>query len=112
MPATPASSRSAAAVRVAGPSLPPVTAPSTSAIRKLPVRYPRIAIPSRKPTSPTRVTRNALTAARGASGSVRSWPISKYEQMPMTSQPTSSSTRSPATTTVSIAAVKRLTCAA
>ena len=47
-------------------------------------------MPSRKPTSPTRVTMNAFTAAAGASGSLRSWPISRYEQMPMTSQPTSS----------------------
>src|SRR3712207_7222595 len=35
----------------------------------------------------------SLTAARGASGSRRSWPISRYEQMPMTSQPTSSRIR-------------------
>ena len=69
-------------------------------------------MPSRKPTSPTRVTTNAFTAAFGASGRLRSWPISRYEQMPMTSQPTSSRIRSPETTTSSIAAVKRLTWAA
>ena len=43
-------------------------AASTSAIRKLPASTPSSAMPSRKPTSPTRVTRNAFTAARGRLG--------------------------------------------
>jgi hypothetical protein len=62
-------------------------------------------IPMRKPTSPSRVTRNALTAARELARSSQWWPIRKYEQMPMTSQPTYRTMRSPARTTSSIAAV-------
>jgi hypothetical protein len=68
--------------------------------------------PSRNPTSPTRVTRNAFTAAAGASGRRRSWPISRYEHAPITSQPTSSSMRSLDVTTSSMAPVNRLTWAA
>lgn len=55
--------------------------------------------------SPSRVTRNALIAPSRASGSSQWWPIRKYEQMPITSQPTSSTNRSFAVTTTSIAAV-------
>ncbi len=108
LPATPASSSRPAAVRVAMLW----SWASTSAIRKLPAETPSSAMPSRKPTSPTRVTRNAFTAAAGASGSRRSWAISRYEQIPITSQPTSSRIKSPETTTSSMAAVKRLICAA
>jgi hypothetical protein len=108
LPATPASRSRPATVSVVGPG----RSASTAEISNVPAETPSSAIPSRKPTSPTLVTRNAFTAAAGASGSVRSCAISRYEQMPMTSQPTSSMMRSPATTTSSIAAVNRLTCAA
>lgn len=108
LPATPASSSRPAAVNVT----PEWSWASTSAIRKLPVDTPSSAMPSRNPTSPTRVTRNAFIAAAGAPGSRRSWAMSRYEQRPITSQPTSSMIRSPATTTSSIAPVKRLIWAA
>ena len=103
LPATPASSSSAGIV--AG------RAPAVATSNEWPASASS-AMPSRKPTSPSRVTTNALTAAAGASGSVRSWPISRYEQMPITSQPTSRRIRSPETTTSSMAAVNRLTWAA
>ena len=62
-------------------------------------------MPSTNPMSPTRVTRNALTAACRAASRSLSCPTSRYEQRPMTSQPMSSSSRSSACTTSSIAAV-------
>ena len=55
-------------------------------------------IPITNATSPTRVTRNACTAARRAAGRSLWWPTSRYEQMPMTSQPTSTRNRSSACT--------------
>ncbi|RAO35132.1 hypothetical protein PSN01_04720 [Micromonospora saelicesensis] len=51
-------------------------------------------------------------AAAGAPASRRSWAIRRYEQRPITSQPTNSMIRSPATTTSSMAPVKRLIWAA
>ena len=69
-------------------------------------------MPRTNPTSPTLVTRNALTAAARAASRSLSWPTSRYEHRPMTSQPISSSNRSSACTTSSIAAVNSETVAA
>src|SRR5947207_1371326 len=63
-------------------------------------------IPNMNGTSPTRVVRNALIAAPELAGSSYQCPISRYEQTPMTSQPTRSWNRLPATTTSSMAPVK------
>ena len=59
--------------------------------------------PSTNPMSATRVTRNALWAARRALCRRDQWPMSRYEHQPMTSQPTTVSRRSPETTTRSMA---------
>src|SRR6478735_9746560 len=69
-------------------------------------------MPSTNPMSATRVTRNALCAARRALCRRDQWPMRRYEHQPMTSQPTTVSTRSPETTTSSIAAVNSDTVAA
>ena len=53
-----------------------------------------------------------MTAPARAPSCSQWWPIRKYEQTPMTSQPTSSTSRSPASTTSSIAAVNSETKAA
>ncbi len=52
-------------------------------------------MPNTKGTSPSLVTRKAFSEAVRASAVSQWWPIRKYEQMPMTSQPTSSTIRSP-----------------
>ncbi len=62
-------------------------------------------MPNMNGTSPTRVVMNALIAASEFSLTSHQWPINRYEQTPMTSQPTSSWIRLLETTTVSIAAV-------
>ena len=64
-------------------------------------------IPNMNGTSPTRVVMNALIAALEFSCSSYQCPISRYEQTPMISQPTSSMIRLFAITTVSIAPVNR-----
>jgi len=79
---------------------------------KLPAPSPSTMTPSSSPASPTRVTRNALTAARELALSSQWWPMRKYEQTPMISQPTYSTRRSRAKTTSSIAAVNSDTNAA
>ncbi len=61
--------------------------------------------------SATRVTRNALYAARRASGRSLSCPMSSHEHQPMTSQPTSTSTRSEACTSRSMPPAKSETVA-
>ena len=63
-------------------------------------------MPNMNGTSPTRVVRNALIAAEEFAWSSYQCPINRYEQMPMISQPTSSSNRFEARTTTSIAPVK------
>ena len=72
-------------------------------------------MPNSISTSPTRVVMNALMAAwngvmRLGSGYVRAnqKPMRRYEQRPITSQPTKSSSRLSATTSASIAAANRL----
>ena len=62
-------------------------------------------MPNMNGTSPIRVVMNALIAAFEFSLTSYQWPISRYEQTPMTSQPTSSWIRFGAMTTFSIAAV-------
>ncbi len=69
-------------------------------------------MPNRNGTSPSLVTRKAFSEAERASSVSQWWPIRKYEQMPMTSQPTSSTIRSPEYTTRNIAAVNSETSAA
>ena len=63
---TPSSSSSVAVVSVTPDSS--GTAASTPLIRNVPVETPSSRMPSRKPTSPTRVTRKALSAAAEADG--------------------------------------------
>ena len=79
-------------------------------VERAPVARPMM--PSTNPMSATRVTRNALCAARRALCRRDQWPMSRNEHQPMTSQPTTVSTRSPETTTSSMAAVNSDTVAA
>ena len=58
------------------------------------------------------MSRNAFTAPARASGSSQWCAIRKYEQAPISSQPTSSTHRSSAVTTVTIAPVNNETSAA
>ncbi|OPZ12868.1 MAG: hypothetical protein BWZ07_00980 [Alphaproteobacteria bacterium ADurb.BinA280] len=44
-------------------------------------------MPSRKPKSPTRLTRNAFMLAKIALGRLNQKPISKYDTKPTASQP-------------------------
>ncbi len=73
LPATPASRSIVAATSV--PADISGTFASTSAMRKLPAAPPSTKMPNRKPTSPRRVTRNALTAARELPRSSHQWPM-------------------------------------
>jgi predicted aconitase len=66
LPQTPASRSSVATVRVRE-SMSPMRKTS-SLMRKVPAATARVKIPNRNAMSPTRVTRNALTAAARASG--------------------------------------------
>ncbi len=72
-----------------------MAAASTSLIRKLPASAASRKMPNTKGTSPSLVTRKAFSEAVRASAVSQWWPIRKYEQMPITSQPTSSTIRSP-----------------
>ena len=72
----------------------------------IPVAKINAKMPNMNGTSPTRVVMNALIAAPEFAGSSYQCPISRYEQTPITSQPTSSWNRLPARTTSSIAPVK------
>ena len=47
----------------------------------------RIAVPTSRPTSPTRTVRNAFSAARALGSSSHQCPIRRNEQRPMISQP-------------------------
>jgi len=85
LPATPARSRTRAAVRtglpvtsdaVADPE-PPVQWTKTVPISVLPAPTARITSPSTKPMSATRVTMNALYAARRADSRSLTWPMSR-----------------------------------
>src|SRR6266508_225120 len=110
LPTTPPSSSSVARVRCS--TRPAATASRTSPILNEPAPAPRMKMPNRNGTSPALVMTNALTAAAWAYSSSQYWPMRKYEQMPMTSQPTSSTIRSAEYTTSSIAAVNSETSAA
>ena len=70
-----------------------------------PVAAISMMIPNMNGMSPIRVVMNALIAAFEFCFSSYQWPISRYEQTPMTSHPISSSIRLFEITTVSIAAV-------
>ena len=62
-------------------------------------------MPSRKPKSPTRLTRKALRLAKIALGRVYQKPISRYETTPTASQPKNSCMKLLAITSISIAKV-------
>ena len=63
------------------------------------------AMPSRKPKSPTRLTRNAFRFAKIADGRVYQNPISRYDTRPTASQPKNSCIRLFDITSISIANV-------
>ena len=60
------------------------------------------AIPSTKPKSPTRLTRNAFSPAKIAVGRVYQKPISRYDTTPTASQPKNSCMKLFAITSISI----------
>ncbi len=59
-------------------------------------------MPSTKPKSPTRLTRNALRLAKMALGRVYQNPISRYETTPTASQPKNNCMKLFAITSMSI----------
>ena len=63
-----------------------------------------IAVPTSRPTSPTRTVKNAFSAARALGSSSHQWPMSMNEQRPMISQPRMSWTMFSARTITSIPA--------
>ena len=65
-------------------------------------------IPSAKPKSPMRLTRNALIAAAFAEGRLYQKPIKRYDASPTPSQPKKSWTRLSAVTSINMKKVKRL----
>ena len=71
----------------------------------------RTITPMTKPRSPARVVMKALIAASEFSFSSNQWPMSRYEQTPTSSQPTSSCTVLLAMTRMSIEPVKRFSAA-
>ena len=68
-------------------------------------------MPIISPMSPVRVVRNALSAAALLAPSSHQWPMSANEQRPTPSQPRRTCSVLSATTSVSIAAVNRLSIA-
>ena len=64
-----------------------------------------IAVPTNRPTSPTRTVRNAFSAARLLASSSHQCPINKNEHRPMISQPRISCTMFSASTIVNIPAL-------
>ena len=86
--------------------------PSTSALiaemSNVPAAKNRTMTPIIKPTSPTRVVRNAFTAASELGFSSHQWPMSTNEHTPTSSQATSRASVLSATTRNSIDAVNRL----
>ena len=62
-------------------------------------------MPSRKPKSPTRLTRNAFRLAKIAVGRLYQKPISRYETTPTASQPKKSCKKLLLMTSISIANV-------
>ena len=64
-------------------------------------------MPSRKPKSPTRLTRKAFRFAKMALGRVYQKPISRYETTPTASQPKNSCRKLFDITSISMAKVNR-----
>jgi hypothetical protein len=67
-----------------------------------------IAVPTNRPTSPTRTVRNAFSAARLLGSSSHQCPISRNEHRPMISQPRMSCTMFSASTIVSMPALNNV----
>ncbi len=65
-------------------------------------------MPSTKPKSPTRLTRNAFRLAKIADGRVYQKPISRYETRPTASQPKNSCMKLFDITSISMENVNRL----
>ena len=86
------------------PMPPPAIFAVMSGMLAVPAATVRTKMPNRNGTSPVFVVMNALIAAFEFSFSSHQWPISRYEQMPTSSQPTSSWKRLSAMTRVSIEA--------
>src|SRR3546814_8285868 len=74
----------------------------------VPNQYITPAMPSRKPKSPTRLTRNALRFANTAVGRLNQKPISRYDTSPTASQPKNSCRKLLDITSISIENVNRL----
>ena len=70
-----------------------------------------IAVPTSRPTSPTRTVRNALSAERALASSSHQCPISMNEQRPMISQPRISITMFGASAMMSIPDENRVSAA-
>jgi hypothetical protein len=68
----------------------------------VPRKYSTAAMPSRKPKSPTRLTRNALRLAKIAVGRLYQKPISRYDTRPTASQPKNSCRKLLLITSISI----------
>ncbi len=74
-------------------------------MENVPMLPNRMAVPTSRPTSPTRTVKNALRAARLLASSSHQWPMSMNEQRPMISQPRISWTMFSARTITSIPAL-------
>src|SRR3990172_2985789 len=83
-PTAPPNRRSGMIVRSSG--LRTLSRDAISVNRSVPNWFQMMRTPTRKRTSPTRVTMNAFLAAAAASGLWYQKPISRYEQRPMISQ--------------------------
>ncbi len=101
-PMAPPKSRSAAAVSTAVEMAPSSTMLVISGMLAVPAAKVRAKIPNTKGTSPVFVVMKALMAASEFSFSSHQWPMSRYEQRPTSSHPTSSWKRLFATTRLSM----------
>src|SRR5215470_8245860 len=92
LPIVPPNSRRAAAVTSVVETAWLATSPEITWMFEVVIPVAKISakIPNMNGTSPIRVVMNALIADPEFTGSSYQWPISRYEQTPMTSQPTSS----------------------
>src|SRR3954453_1659650 len=106
LPIVPPNSSSAAAVTSTVSWLTPTASPTAWMFDVVPPAITMQAkIPNMNGTSPIRVVMNALIAEDEFTCSSYQWPINRNGQIPMTPQPTRSSNRLGARTTMSIAAV-------
>src|SRR5438093_10309358 len=105
LPIVPPNNSRAAAVTSIDEALPRSwpTTPMFEVVK--PVAAINAKMPNVNGTSPIRVVMKALIAEPELTGSSYQWPINRYEQTPMTSQPTRSWNRLLAKTTTSIAPV-------